>query len=76
MSDDKKMWWIMPKYNIFSYEEEMFGQSYIVEEQYYIYSKNRPPLKMNFKSKEAAERWLKEYLGQPTEEDKQHFLDK
>ena len=59
---NKKKWWIMPKYNLFSYEESQFGESYIVEEQEDSYSRSRPPLKSDFNSKEEAEKWLKNYL--------------
>ena len=59
---NKKKWWIMPKYNLFSNEESQFGKSYIVEEQKDSYSRSRPPLKSDFNSKEEAEKWLKDYL--------------
>lgn len=55
-------WWVMPKYPIFGSEVEQFGQSYYVEPEKDSYSKNRPPLKSGFGSKEAAKKWLKEYL--------------
>lgn len=48
----------------FSSEESQFGKSYIVEEQTDSYSRSRPPLKSNFNSKEEAEEWLKNYLGE------------
>jgi hypothetical protein len=57
-------WWIMPKYPIFGPEVEQFGQSYHVEPEDVCYSKNRPPLKSGFESKEAAEKWLKDYLAE------------
>lgn len=59
---NKKKWWIVPQYNLFSYEESQFGESYIVEEQEDSYSRSRPPLKSDFNSKEEAEKWLKNYL--------------
>lgn len=59
---NKKKWWIVPKYNLFSNEESQFGKSYIVEEQKDSYSRSRPPLKSDFNSKEEAEEWLKNYL--------------
>lgn len=59
---NKKKWWIMPKYSLFSNEESQFDKSYVVEEQENSYSRNRPPLKSNFNSKEEAEEWLKNYL--------------
>lgn len=59
---NNQLWWIIPRYNVFSEEEEIFGQSYIVEPQGDIYPRSRPPLKSGFNSKEDAERWLKEYL--------------
>ena len=64
MEEENKVtkWWIMPKYNLFSKEEVHFGQSYYVEPEDVCYSKNRPPLKSGFESKEAAEKWLKDYL--------------
>lgn len=55
-------WWIVPKYNLFSNEEFQFDKSYVVEEQKDSYSKNKPPLKSDFNSKEEAEKWLKNYL--------------
>lgn len=55
-------WWIMPKYPIFGSEVEQFGQSYYVEPQEDTYSRSQPPLKCDFESKEAAEKWLKDYL--------------
>ena len=57
-------WWIMPKYNAFSKEEVHFGQSYYVEPEQDFYSRSRPPLKKGFNSKEEAEAWLKNYLGE------------
>jgi hypothetical protein len=62
------LWWVRPKYDVFSEEEQRFGQSYIVELQEDIYSRSRPPLKSGFASKEAAEKWLKEYLDTKPEE--------
>lgn len=59
-------WWIMPKYSCFGnialYEK--YGPCYQVEPQEDSYSRNRPPLKSDFESKESAEKWLKEYLEQ------------
>lgn len=57
-------WWIMPRYSIFGSEVELFGQQYSVEPEDVCYSKNRPPLKSGFESKEAAEKWLKDYLAE------------
>ena len=65
---NNQMWWIIPKYGIFSEEVRRFGQSYIVEPQEEMYSRSRPPLRMDFESKEAAEKWLKEYLNTKPEE--------
>lgn len=59
---NKKKWWIMPNYDIFSKEEQECGQSYSVEPQKDSYSRSRPPLKSDFNSKEEAEEWLKNYL--------------
>ena len=55
-------WWIMPKYPIFAPEVQQFGQSYYVEPEQDSYSRSKPPLKLGFESKEAAEKWLKDYL--------------
>jgi hypothetical protein len=55
-------WWIMPKYPIFGSEIQQFGQSYYVEPEQDSYSRSKPPLKSGFESKEAAEKWLKDYL--------------
>lgn len=62
--ENKKLrkWWIMPKRNVFSKEVQEFGQSYVVEPQDDKYSRSRPPLKSDFLSKEAAEKWLADYL--------------
>ena len=60
---NKKKWWIMPKYGIFSKEVQEFGQSYTVEPQKDSYSRSRPPLKSDFNSKEEAEKWLHEYIA-------------
>ena len=57
-------WWIMPRYHVFSPEVQQFGQQYYVEPQQDSYSKNRPPLKSGFESKEAAGKWLKNYLAE------------
>ena len=59
-----KKWWIMPKYTPFDNNDDyqQFGSCYYVTEQEDIYSKNCPPLKSNFDSKEEAEEWLKNYL--------------
>ena len=62
MSDNQMLWWVRPKYDVFSEEEQRFGKSYVVELQEDGYSRSRPPLKSGFASKEAAEKWLKEYL--------------
>ena len=55
-------WWVMPRYPVFSKEVREFGQTYFVEPQKDTYSRSKPPLKSDFESKEAAEKWLKEYL--------------
>lgn len=55
-------WWIMPKYNVFSKEEEHFGQSYYVEPEEPSYNRSRPPLQGGFDSKEEAQKWLDDYL--------------
>jgi hypothetical protein len=55
-------WWIMPMYPVFGSEVQQFGQSYYVEPQKDFYSRSTPPLKSDFESKEAAEKWLKDYL--------------
>lgn len=66
--ENKKVtkWWIMPQYsvleNIADYNE--YGPCYQVEPQQDIYSRSRPPLKSGFESKEAAEKWLKDYLAE------------
>ena len=60
-------WWIIPKYTPFdynSYDYQEFGPCYYVTKQEDVYSKNSPPLKSNFNSKEEAERWLKNYLNE------------
>lgn len=57
-----KKWWIVPLFDAFSRESIAFGERYIVREQEDFYSKNRPPLKSDFSSKEEAEKWLKNYL--------------
>ena len=61
-NDKVTKWWIMPKYGVFSKEVQEFGQSYVVEPQEDTYSRNSPPLKSGFGSKEAAEKWLTDYL--------------
>jgi hypothetical protein len=59
-------WWIMPRYSAFTEMDkiEQFGQSYYVEPEQDLYSKSKPPLKSGFESKEAAEKWLKDYLAE------------
>ncbi len=57
-------WWIMPRYSIFAPEIEQFGQQYHIEPQKDFYSRSTPPLKSDFESKEAAEKWLKDYLAE------------
>ena len=57
-------WWIMPEYPVFGSEVEQFGQSYYVEPEQDSYSRSKPPLKSGFESKEAAEKWLKDYLAE------------
>lgn len=65
IEEEKKAqkWWIMPDFDSF---DEQYNPSiklnYFVEEQKDSYSRSRPPLKSDFESKEAAEKWLKEYL--------------
>ena len=63
-NENKKVqkWWVMPKYPVFSKEVQEFGQSYVVEPQKDTYSRSRPPLKSDFESIEAAQKWLEEYL--------------
>lgn len=59
-------WWIMPKYSVLDNiaDFERYGHCYQVEPQQDIYSRSRPPLKSGFESKEAAEKWLKDYLAE------------
>lgn len=69
IEEEKKVqkWWIMPKYSCFSNNMDLyekFGPCYQVEPQKDSYSRSRPPLKSDFESKEAAEKWLKYYLEQ------------
>ena len=57
-------WWIMPKYSALceniSYNQ--FGPCYYVEPQQDSYSRSKPPLKIDFNSKEEAQKWLDNYL--------------
>ncbi len=64
IEEEKKAqkWWVMSKYSFFSKEAQELGQAYVVEPQKDSYSRSKPPLKSDFESKEAAEKWLKEYL--------------
>lgn len=55
-------WWIMPNFDCFEQYNSSIGLNYFVEEQKDSYSRNRPPLKSDFNSKEEAEEWLKNYL--------------
>ena len=55
-------WWIMPNFDIFEQYNPSIGLNYYVEPEQVCYSKSRPPLKSGFESKEAAEKWLKDYL--------------
>lgn len=57
-------WWIMPKYSVLDNiaDFERYGHCYQVEPQQDIYSRSRPPLKSGFESKEAAQKWLDDYL--------------
>lgn len=57
-------WWIIAKYTPFSgmADFEKYGPCYYVAPEKDFYSKNNPPLKSGFESKEAAQKWLKEYL--------------
>ncbi|MBR4397074.1 MAG: hypothetical protein IKS93_04395, partial [Methanobrevibacter sp.] len=66
IKEEKKAqkWWVMPKYPVFSKEVRMFGQSYVVEPQKEFYTRSKPPLKTDFESKEAAEKWLNNYLAE------------
>lgn len=57
-------WWIMPNFNVFEEYNPSIGLNYFVEPEKDSYSKNRPSLKSGFKSKEAAEKWLKDYLAE------------
>ena len=59
---NKKKWWIMPRYPVFSSEVQQFGQQYYVEPQGDTYSRSQPPLKCDFDSAEEAREWLKDYL--------------
>ena len=52
----------MPNFDWDEQFNSSIGLNYFVEEQKDSYSKNRPPLKSDFNSKEEAERWLKDYL--------------
>ena len=60
--DTQKKWWIMPNFDCFEKYNPSIGLNYFVEEQKDSYSRNRPPLKSDFNSKEEAEKWLKDYL--------------
>ena len=60
--EPKKKWWIMPTFDAFDYDNPRTIKGYVVEEQKEHYSKNRPPLKIDFDSKEEAEKWLNNYL--------------
>lgn len=66
IEEEKKVqkWWVMPNFDCFEQYNPSIGLNYFVERQKDSYSKNRPPLKSDFESKETAERWLKEYLEQ------------
>jgi hypothetical protein len=55
-------WWIMPNFDCFEQYNPSIGLNYFVEPQKDSYSRSKPPLKSDFESKEAAEKWLKEYL--------------
>lgn len=59
-------WWIMPKYSVLDNiaDFEKYGHCYQVEPQQDIYSRSKPPLKSGFESKEAAQKWLKDYLAE------------
>ena len=59
---NKKKWWIMPNFDFDEKYNPSIGLNYFVEEQKEHYSKSRPPLKIDFDSKEEAEEWLKNYL--------------
>ena len=60
--ESNKKWWIMPNFDFYEQYNPSIGLNYFVEEQKEHYSKNRPPLKIDFDSKEKAEEWLKNYL--------------
>lgn len=64
IEEEKKTqkWWIMPNFDCFEQYNPSIGLNYFVEPQKDSYSKSKPPLKSDFESKEAAEKWLKEYL--------------
>lgn len=75
---NKKKWWIMPNFDIFEQYDPSIGLNYFIEEQKDSYSKNRPPLRSDFNSKEEAEEWLKNYLEEeslfkPAEDDVDNF---
>lgn len=57
-------WWIMPNFDCFEEYNPSIGLNYFIEPQEDSYSRNRPPLKSDFESKEAAEKWLNDYLEQ------------
>lgn len=66
IEEEKKVqkWWVMPNFDCFEQYNPSIGLNYFVEPQKDSYSRNRPPLKSDFESKESAEKWLKEYLEQ------------
>ena len=55
----------MPNFDCFEQYNPSIGLNYFVEPQKDSYSRSRPPLKSDFESKEAADKWLKEYLKEP-----------
>jgi hypothetical protein len=56
-------WWIVPTISVLSVEYEKDNiKCFCVEEQKDSYSKDRPPVKSDFASKEEAEEWLNNYL--------------
>ena len=66
IKEEKKTqrWWVIPEYSAFVLDDVSIplSEKYVVEPQKDSYSRSKPPLKSDFESKEAAEKWLKEYL--------------
>lgn len=60
-----KKWWIRPTVSVLSVEYEKDNiKCFCVEEQKDSYSKDRPPVKSDFDSKEEAEKWLDKYVAE------------